>query len=142
MARAHSRGAAGAEDAFQEGALRAWTSLATLEKPDRFLPWACSVISHAAKDRARREQVRRAEPLPEVPARAPSGPSEARREAVLRAVASLDEELREAVELFYFGGLTYAEIAALVGKSVPTVNLRLSTARTKLRTALEASHDG
>jgi RNA polymerase sigma-70 factor (ECF subfamily) len=142
VARAHSRGAAEAEDAFQEGALRAWTSLGTLEKPDRFVPWACAIVDHAAKDRARRERVRRAEPLPEVPARAPAGPSEARREAVLRAVAALDADLREAVELFYFGGLGYREIAEAIGMSVPTVNLRLAAARAKLRTALEASHEG
>ena len=142
VARAHSRNQVEAEDAFQDGALRAWTSLATLEQPDRFLPWACSVVSHAAKDRARRETVRRSGALPEVEARPPSGPSEARREAVLRAVAALEEPLREAIELFYFGGLTYGEIAEVVGRSVPTVNLRLATARSRLRETLEASHDG
>jgi RNA polymerase sigma factor (sigma-70 family) len=142
VARAHSRGAADAEDAFQEGALRAWTSLARLEKPDRFLPWACAIVDHAARDRARRNAVRRAEPLTEVPAREPRGPGEERREQVLRAVERLDAELREAIELFYFGGLSYVEIAEVVGKSVPTVNLRLAKARAALRVALEASHDG
>lgn len=142
VARAHSRGAADAEDAFQEGALRAWTSIGTMTQPDRFLPWACSVVSHAAKDRARRETVRRAEPLPEIPAPAARGPSEARREQVLLAVAALDAELREAIELFYFGGLTYGEIAEAIGMSAPTVNQRLARARAALRTSLEASHDG
>ena len=141
VARAHSRDAAGADDAFQDGALRAWTSLGSLEKPDRFLPWACSVVAHAAKDRARREQVRRAEPLPEVPARTASGAPEARREAVLRAVATLEEPLREVIELFYFGGLGYREIAHAIGMSVPTVNSRLSTARARIRETLEKSHD-
>jgi RNA polymerase sigma-70 factor (ECF subfamily) len=139
VARAHSRNPVEAEDAFQDGALRAWTSLATLEKPDRFLPWACSVVCHAARDRARREKVRRADALPEVPARAAPGPSEARREAVLRAVASLEEELREVVELFYFGGLGYREIAHAIGRSVPTVNNRLAAARTRIRETLEKS---
>lgn len=142
VARAHSRNSGEAEDAFQEGALRAWTSIRTMEKPDRFLSWACSVVAHAAKDRARRESVRRAEALPDVPARADRGPSEARREAVLRAVASLEEPLREVIELFYFGGLTYREIADAIGMSAPTVNLRLAEARRQLRRSLEASHDG
>jgi RNA polymerase sigma-70 factor (ECF subfamily) len=142
VARAHSRRAVEAEDAFQEGALRAWTSLGSLKQFDRFLPWACSVVAHAAQDRARKDRVRRAEPLPEVAAREERGPSEARRAAVLRAVEALDAELREAVELFYFGGLTYREIAAIVGKSVPTVNLRLAAARARIRETLEKSHDG
>jgi RNA polymerase sigma-70 factor (ECF subfamily) len=142
VARAHSRGAADAEDAFQEGALRAWMSVARLENPDRFLPWACAIVDHVAKDRARRAAVRRAEPLPDVPAREPRGPGEARREQVLRAVESLDAELREAIELFYFGGLTYVEIAEAIGRSAPTVNQRLAKARSALRVALEASHDG
>jgi RNA polymerase sigma-70 factor (ECF subfamily) len=139
VARAHSRNAVEAEDAFQDGALRAWTSLATLEKPDRFLPWACSVVCHAARDRARRERVRRADALPEVPEPRPSGPTEARREAVLRAVATLEEPLREVIELFYFGGLGYREIAAVIGMSVPTVNNRLAAARTRIRESLEKS---
>ncbi len=139
VARAHGR-AADAEDAFQEGALRAWTSIRSLEKPDRFLPWACSVVAHAAKDRARRERVREAAPLPEIAAPPPRGPSEARREAVLGAVERLDGPLREVVELFYFGGLTYGEIAEAIGRSVPTVNLRLASARARLRETLEAPH--
>jgi len=106
------------------------------------VPWACAIVTHAAQDRARREKVRRAEPLPEVPSREPPGPTEARREQVLRAVASLDAPLREAIELFYFGGLTYREIAEAIGMSVPTVNLRLAAARTRLKEALEKSHDG
>lgn len=117
-------------------------SLRKLEKPDRFLPWACSIVVHVAADRARREKVRRADPLPEVPDRAPPGPTEARREEILRSVAALDAPLREVVELFYFGGLTYREIAEAVGMSVPTVNVRLAAARTRLREALENSHDG
>ena len=85
--------------------------------------------------------MRRAEPLPEVPARPAAGAPEARREAVLRAVAALEEPLREVIELFYFGGLGYREIAHAIGMSVPTVNSRLSTARARIRETLEKSHD-
>jgi RNA polymerase sigma-70 factor (ECF subfamily) len=138
-ARAHAPRAAEAEDAFQEGCLRAWTSLATLEKPDRFVPWACAIVAHAAKDGARRARVRAAAPLPDVPDRGAAGPGEERREQVLRAVASLEEPLREVVELFYFGGLGYREIAEAIGRSVPTVNVRLAAARARLREVLEES---
>lgn len=142
VARTHALGKVDAEDAFQEGALKAWTSLSTLERPDRFLPWACTIVARAAKDRGRRERVRAAEPLPEVATPDARGPSTARREAVVRAVEALEEPLREVVELFYFGGLTYREIAGAVDRSVPTVNQRLAEARRRLRAALEATHEG
>jgi RNA polymerase sigma-70 factor (ECF subfamily) len=143
VARAHSRDGHGAEEAFQDGALRAWLSVATLADPDRFVPWACSVVTHAAQDRARKEKVRAAAPLPDaVPERPARGPGEERREAVLAAVASLPATLREAVELFYFGGLGYREIAEATGRSVPTVNLRLSEARRLLRSRMEGDDGG
>jgi RNA polymerase sigma-70 factor (ECF subfamily) len=141
VARAHARDGHGAEDAFQEGVVRAWTSMGTLADPDRFVAWACAVVTHAAQDRARREKVRAAAPLPDAaPERPPSGPPEARREALVAAVAALPPPLREAVELFYFGGLTYRDIAAATGRSVPTVNLRLAEARRLLRARMESDH--
>ncbi len=45
--------------------------------------------------------------------------------------------LAEVIELFYFGGLSYAEIANAIEMSVPTVNSRLTKARALLRRTLE-----
>lgn len=58
------------------------------------------------------------------------------RETVRRAIASLPYEQRHAIELAYFGGLTYREVAARTGVPVGTANGRLRMALAKLRDAL------
>jgi RNA polymerase sigma-70 factor (ECF subfamily) len=129
-----------AEEVLQESALRAWRGLASLDRPERFLPWFCAIVQHAAADRARREKVRASDELPDVP-EPERGPSEQRRLRLISAVEHLPGPLREVIELSYFAELTYAEIAAVIEKSVPTVNLRLAQAREALRAALGDEHE-
>lgn len=52
------------------------------------------------------------------------------------AVERLPAEQREAIELAYFGGRTYREIATITGVSQGTANGRLRLALAKLRAAL------
>jgi RNA polymerase sigma-70 factor (ECF subfamily) len=139
--RLNGRALAGeAEEVLQESVLRAWRDLGRLDRPARFLAWFCAIVQHAAADRARRERVRAGDELPDVPARE-HGPSEQRRLRLLSAVERLPPPLREVVELAYFAGLTYTEIAAVIERSVPTVNLRLAQARAALRVALGDEHE-
>lgn len=56
-----------------------------------------------------------------------------------RAVAELPDEQRTAVELAYFGGHTYREIATLTGVPHGTASGRLRLALAKLRKALRGS---
>jgi RNA polymerase sigma-70 factor (ECF subfamily) len=145
-ARAHVPGANGrartneAEEVLQESALRAWRDLGRLDRPERFLAWFCAIVQHAAADRARRERLRAGDELPDLP-EPERGPSEQRRLRLLSAVEHLPAPLREVIELSYFADLTYAEIASVIEKSVPTVNLRLAQARAALRVALEDEHE-
>jgi len=129
-----------AEEVLQESALRAWRGLAKLDRPERFLAWFCSIVQHAATDRSRRATLRASHELPDVP-EPERGPSEARRLRLLSAVERLPVPLREVIELSYFANLTYSEIAAVIEKSVPTVNLRLAQARSALRAALADEHE-
>lgn len=140
VARAHAPTPADAEEVFQESAMRAWSELKQLTNPEKFLAWTCSIIQNAARDRGRRAKLRAAAPLPELPAPTEE-PSEGKRRAILQAVESLEPAQREVIELFYFGGLTYREISELIGKSVPTVNLRLADARDALRGRLHNHAD-
>jgi len=133
-------GANEAEDVLQESALRAWRDRARLERPERFLAWFSSIVQHAATDRARRERVRASQELHDQAA-PERGPSEGRRLRLMAAVERLPAPLREVIELAYFADLTYSEIAAVIEKSVPTVNLRLAQARAALRTALGDEHE-
>lgn len=58
-------------------------------------------------------------------------------EELRSAVAELAPEQRQAIELAYFNGYTYREIAALTGVARGTANGRLRLALAKLRRALE-----
>ncbi|MHC4845407.1 MAG: ECF-type sigma factor, partial [Planctomycetota bacterium] len=47
----------------------------------------------------------------------------------LDELAAQDEELARVVEQHFFGGLAYAEIAALLGVTTRTIERRMATAR-------------
>lgn len=58
---------------------------------------------------------------------------------VQAAMADLPDEQRQAVELAYFEGYTYREVAELTGVALGTANGRLRLALAKLRDALSGS---
>lgn len=58
-----------------------------------------------------------------------------------RAMASLSNGQRAALELAYFGGKTSAEVAELEGIPIGTAKTRIRTALLKLREALEEHRD-
>ena len=132
-----------AEDILQEAVLRAWRGIARLERPARFLPWACAIVQNVASDRARRAQLRRGRPLDEIadPEVAERRPSEVARLRLLAAIERLPAPLREVIELAYFAELTYREISGAIGVSVTTVNVRLGEARAALRAIMEDEDD-
>lgn len=57
-------------------------------------------------------------------------------DAALIRLRSLDEQLMELVEMRYFGGMTTADIAEVIGVSEPTVKRRWRVARAWLTDAL------
>lgn len=59
----------------------------------------------------------------------------------LERLAKVDERLSRGVELFYFGGLTYDEIAQALGTSCATVDRDLRFARAWLRRELARSDE-
>ena len=59
----------------------------------------------------------------------------------LASLERLDPELARVVELRFYGGLAIAEIAHVLGVSVPTAERRWRTARVWLRATLENDHD-
>ncbi len=60
------------------------------------------------------------------------------RDLVRTALATLSPEQRMVVELTYYHGCAYREIAQIVGCPVDTVKTRMFHARRKLRLALQA----
>ena len=104
--------------------------------------WVFGIARNAALDELRRGRRRaRLETDPE-DLDAPSADDHVelalRREAVRAALATLDERERDMVALKFMGGLSNAEIAAVLGVSESNAGTRLHRTITKLR---EACHD-
>jgi RNA polymerase sigma-70 factor, ECF subfamily len=131
-----------AEDAVQEGFLAAWRNA------DRFMPeranaaaWLLTLVHRRAVDLVRREERRRADPLP---ASAEPAQDSAEQDAWLRferervqaALRKLPDQQREALELAYYGGFTQSELAERLGQPVGTIKSRMFAGLTRLRELL------
>jgi RNA polymerase sigma factor (sigma-70 family) len=132
-----------AEDAVQEGFLAAWRNA------DRFMPerakastWVLTLVHRRAVDLVRREDRRRADPLPATVEPEPSDSAEDdawlrfERERIQAALRKLPDQQREALELAYYGGFTQSELAERLGQPVGTIKSRMFTGLTHLRELL------
>ena len=133
-----------AEEVVQEVFVRAWND------PGRFDPdrgsarsWLLAQIHGKAVDVLRSENARRARE--ERDARKSGTVTDdlerevmdlAESEAVRAAVAMLSEPERAAIELAYFGGHTYKEVAVLLEQPEGTVKSRIRSGLLRLRAAL------
>ncbi len=137
--------AADAEDAAQEGLVKAWYALGRFRAGAPFRPWLLTIVSNEARNRRRsgRRQddlaLRVAEVRPSGDA-APSPEAAAlaheRRQALLTVVGRLPERDRQAIAARFFLELSEAEMATVLGCRRGTVKSRLSRALARLRTAL------
>ncbi len=138
-----------AEDAVQDAFLGVWRGAS------RFFPerakastWILTLVHRRAVDLVRREQRRRADPLPEgdFGGRERSAEDSAwlrfERERVQAALAELPDPQREAIELAYYGGFTQTELAERLGEPLGTIKSRMFVGLTRLRELLEHPRDG
>jgi RNA polymerase sigma-70 factor (ECF subfamily) len=140
---------ADALDAVQEGFVKALTHLAGFQGRSSFKTWLMRVVSNAALDlgrqRGRREilslETAAALDGDGAPAAEPVDPAAGLERADLRrlldqALAALPEAQRRTFVLHADGGLSYREVAEVLGISIGTVMSRLFYARQKLRAYL------
>lgn len=138
--------AADAEEAAQDGFVKAWRALGRFREGAPFRPWLLRIVANESRNR-RRSAGRRAHlalraateqvsgdaaPSPEV-----AFLSAETRAALLAAVDELPDDQRQAVSLRYFVGLSEQEVAEALDLPVGTVKSRTSRALERLR----ASYD-
>jgi RNA polymerase sigma-70 factor (ECF subfamily) len=141
-----SRGADDAEDAAQEGFMKAFAALPRFRADAPFRPWLLTIVANEARNR-RRSATRRELLALRAPEAAAGGsgveesPEAAvlageRRAALLDALRRLPDADREVISYRYLLELSEAETAAALDVPVGTAKSRLSRALDRLRAAL------
>jgi RNA polymerase sigma-70 factor (ECF subfamily) len=133
-----------AEEVVQEVFVRLWRDPARYD-PERgsMRAWLCAQVHGRSVDLLRAESARRSREERDA-FRSPTIDDDLERavfelsegEAVRRALESLSEGERRAIELAYFGGHTYREVAALLEQPEGTVKSRIRSGLLRLRAAL------
>ena len=133
-----------ARDASQETFLKAFRHLATLEDPSKFRPWVAYIARTTCIDVLRKQKLDTVciDELVSagVPAASPPPPStpgssehEELYEKALATLRSLPRIYQEAMLLKHLRGMSYKEMAAVLGVSAATVESRLYRARLLLK---------
>jgi RNA polymerase sigma factor (sigma-70 family) len=146
-------GAAEAEDAAQEGFVKAFRALGRFRDGAPFRPWLLTIVTNEARNR-RRADGRRAtlalrvgdDQAVSAATAADSAEDEAlaraERDDLLRAVERLRPADREIVSYRFLLGLDEAETAQAIGCARGTVKSRLSRALERLRAELDPTTGG
>jgi RNA polymerase sigma-70 factor (ECF subfamily) len=140
---------ADALDAIQEGFVKALTHLHGFQGRSSFKTWLLRVISNAALDLGRQRGRREAVPLDSasngeaVPTQLQTADESGKgleradlRQTLEAALATLSDVQRQTFVLYADAGLSYREVAEVMGTSIGTVMSRLYYARQKLRAYL------
>jgi len=148
---AHKPRNADLEDLLQDVALKVVRRIGEVRDPATLRPWMRAIAINAARTagRTRTRRLRLVKPVDADPDHAPSpdapmsataegsmNAEEARR--AMDAANRLPEEYREPLMLRCVRGMSYKQIADLMGVPVTTVETRLSRARRMVREELEA----
>jgi len=148
-----------AEDVAQEVFIRAYQNLAGFREAASFPTWLYRIATNLAIDAARSRKSRWGETVSlDEPAETDAGeisrqlPGDRRgtvsqvesshlQQIVAEAIAQLSAKLRTVIMLYDIEGLSYEEIAQVLGCPVGTVKSRLFNARSQLRDKLEKKID-
>ena len=134
--------AADAEEAAQDGFVKAWRALGRFREGAPFRPWLLQIVANEARNR-RRSAGRRSHLALRVATQEPSGDaapspeasllSAETRETLLAAVNDLPDDQRIVIALRFFVGLSEAEIAETLNLPTGTVKSRSARALERLR---------
>lgn len=146
IALAITRDVQASEDIAQDAFLKAWKHLGSLKNPDSLLPWLRQITRNLARDHLRAAQYRPlsgegAEIAISLTADTAPTPSELalqteQEKVAAEIIASLPEDSREVLLLFYRESQSSQQVAHLLGMTDAAVRKRLSRARTFVRDEL------
>jgi RNA polymerase sigma-70 factor, ECF subfamily len=138
--------AADAEEAAQDGFVKAWRALGRFRRGAPFRPWLLQIVANEARNRRRSAGRRAGLALRALADEGVSGDaapspeaallSREERSRLLDAVNALPEDARLVLSCRYFLELSEEETAATLGIRVGTVKSRTSRALERLREAL------
>jgi len=134
-------------DVVQEAFIHVMRGIQTFRGQSAFRTWLFRIVTHASLDYRRWRSLRAAESLDAESASEPAaGPTQRTpqeeaadrdlREAIDSAFANISEKNRAALVLFAIEGMSYKEVAEVLGISVGTVMSRIFNARQRLRELL------
>jgi RNA polymerase sigma-70 factor, ECF subfamily len=140
-----------AEDLAQDAFVRAWRNIGSFRADSAFRTWLFGIAINVVRThRGKRSRLRQLFWSPSRETDVTADPLErasiddgveaplAMREVIDRALATLPEEMREAVVLRDVEGLDYREIAEALSVPIGTVESRIFRARQRLRPLLES----
>ena len=135
-----------AEDITQDTFLKAYQSLSTLKKPQRFASWLYVIAANYCKMWLRKKrlwtqsledtssaQLEKATYSGYVIEENERTVAESQREAVKKLLGKLQESERTVITLYYLGEMTHEEISEFLGVSVAAIKNRLYRARRRLK---------
>jgi RNA polymerase sigma factor (sigma-70 family) len=141
-----SGGADDAEDAAQEGFMKAFAALPRFRAGAPFRPWLLTIVANEARNRrrsaGRREALALRVPLPSGDGQASpeaSALAAERRTALLEALRRIPDADREVIAYRFLLELSEAETAAALGVPVGTAKSRLSRALDRLRAVVAST---
>lgn len=137
-----------ADEVAQEVLLEVWRLAPTFDRSKGSCrTWVATIAHRRAVDRVRSEQaernrrsrdaVRMGAPDPD-PVTTPLAEDEERR-LVVAALDQLTDLQRQTIELAYYGGYTYAQVAEILELPLGTVKTRIRDGMIRLRDAMEVS---
>jgi len=140
-----------AADLAQETLLRGFRDLVTLKSPEKFGAWLRGIAHRVCLDWLKSKQ-RSQVPFTRLaanghPCELPAGDDDVVASVeladevsrLMAAVEALSDHHREALMLFYYGEMSYRDMAEFLGVSSATINARLTEARELLRGRLAGS---
>lgn len=139
-----------AEDAVQEAFLALWRRAATFDpRKGSVAGYIFGAVHHKAVDTVRKEESKRrrdnmnmADVVPVMGEVEEAAWASLERDRVRSALENLSENQRKALELAYFGGLTYPEVATTLGIPLGTAKTRIRDGMIRLRGLLTEASEG